>query len=129
MHLHHLALGARNVKLVSDFYATTFGLTELRRHSYADGRVRSIWLELSGAALMIEETSRAREHSTGVDAGCFLIAFSIGSDARQSFERMIASRGIVIEDRSEFTTYFRDPEGNRVAVSCYPMFEGVDSQA
>jgi hypothetical protein len=33
----------------------------------------------------------------------------------------LASSGIAVESRTEHTRYFRDLEGNRVAVSCYPV--------
>ena len=117
--LHHIALGARSVEGVASFYREVFGLHELARHHYADGQIRSIWLDLNGAILMIEKTDRTRETVQGVDVGPFLIAFRIDASMRVSLERLLESSGFPIESRTDHTSYFRDPEGNRIAVSSH----------
>lgn len=118
--LHHVALGARDVAGVAAFYRDVLGLAEVARHDDADGRLRSIWLDLGGAVLMVERTGRVRPRVEGIDAGAFLLAVR-APDGRDAAERRLSAFGRAIEDRSEFTTYARDPEGNRVAVSEYPL--------
>jgi catechol 2,3-dioxygenase-like lactoylglutathione lyase family enzyme len=123
--LHHVALGARDVEGVARFYGELFGLAELRRHRHDDGTLRSIWLDLGGSILMVERSSEERtsapsRHVTGVGSGPFLIAFSVPPSERTRLEAAIEQRGHHIDERSEYTTYTRDPEGNRVAFSHYP---------
>ena len=121
MKLHHVALGANDVETIAGFYARLFELVELRRHTYPTGELRSIWLGLGDGVLMIEHTERTRARCEGVDAGAFLLAFERTPEERVTFEDLLEKAGVVIESRSDFSTYFRDPEGNRVAVSCYPL--------
>jgi catechol-2,3-dioxygenase len=119
--LHHLALGARDVEAVAAFYATVFGLSELQRHYEDEGALRSVWLDLDGAVLMIEHTKRIRQTVDSVDAGLFLIAFRVDSASRANLENRLANLGHPIETRTEHTSYFRDPESNRFAISSYPL--------
>jgi len=119
--LHHIALGARSVERVASFYRQVFGLRELTRHHYTDGQIRSIWLDLNGAILMIEKTDRTREIVQGIDAGPFLLAFGVEASRRVGVEQLLESLGHRIESRTEFTSYARDPEGNRIAVSSFEL--------
>ena len=121
MRLHHLALGARDVERVATFYASLFGLTELRRHHYESGLLRSIWLQVGELVLMVEETSEPARHVPGVGAGPFLLAFAITDADRPTFLTRLNEAGGTVESTTTYTTYFRDPEGNRVAVSSYPV--------
>ncbi|HKO49243.1 MAG TPA: VOC family protein, partial [Polyangiaceae bacterium] len=52
--LHHLALGTRDVERLARFYIDILELREVTRHLHADGSLRSVWLDLGGALLMIE---------------------------------------------------------------------------
>lgn len=119
--LHHIALGARQVEEVAAFYRRAFELKESARHHYEDGALRSIWLDLSPGVLMVEHTPRMRELVEGVDAGAFLIAFAIQPEERASVEARLQELGARIEAQSAYTLYARDPEGNRVALSHYPL--------
>ena len=119
--LHHLALGAENVARVAGFYREQLGLAELRRHHHDDGALRSIWLDLGGGILMIEQTSAATRPVDRIGRGPFLIAVRCTAEERHDLERALEAAGYPIEDRTAFSSYTRDPEGNRVAVSCYEM--------
>jgi catechol 2,3-dioxygenase-like lactoylglutathione lyase family enzyme len=125
MKLHHLALGARDVSMVAAWYARVFELPEIARHHYDDGELRSVWLDLRGTVLMVEHTEEAIRTDAGrvdgVGAGPFLLAFEIDASERGAFEERLEAEGATIEDRTSYTSYTRDPEGNRVAVSCYPV--------
>jgi glyoxylase I family protein len=120
--LHHLALGAHDVALVAAFYRNVFGLDETARHHYQDGTLRSIWLDLGGATLMVEATGEPLRRVEGVGAGPFLLAFRVEAARRSEVESSLEAAGAVIESRSEFTSYARDPEGNRIAISAHPGF-------
>ncbi len=127
--LHHLALGARDVAALAAFYRDWFALPEVARHHDApaadatggSGALRSIWLDLGGAILMIERTTEPARRVEGVGAGPFLLAFAIAPDERAAFEARLAAGGVAVEARTGHTSYFRDPEGNRCAVSHHPI--------
>lgn len=132
--LHHIALGVARVEEIAAFYRQIFDLEEHARHHYEDGRLRSIWLDLGGPILMVEYSQSlaaqsgrntalaAVEPDTAVGEGLFLTAFSVAdADERRAVERRAEAAGQSIETRSEFSSYFRDPEGNRVAVSHYAV--------
>lgn len=118
--LHHLALGAADVDRVAAFYRDCLGLCETARHHGADGQLRSVWLDLGGPVLMIEQTTEPPRLAPAVGAGLFLLALSAEAGERALLERSLAAAGCPVESRTDHTTYFRDPEGNRVAISSYP---------
>ncbi len=120
MELHHIALGAQDVVGVAAFYREVFGCEEVARHKAPDGGVRSVWLDAGGVVLMVEHTGAARERVEGVGAGPFLLAFRVGADERAALEERLTAAGAPLEGGTQYTSYARDPEGNRVAVSAYP---------
>lgn len=117
--LHHLAIGARDVARVAAFYSNVFGLPEQARHHRDDGALRSIWLAMGEVLLMVEHTEEALRRCD-VGAGPFLLAFRVSVADRAGVEARLAAHGSPIEARTDFTSYARDPEGNRVAISHYP---------
>jgi glyoxylase I family protein len=119
--LHHLALGTRNVARLARFYIDVLGLREVKRHLLADGSLRSVWLDLGGALLMIELTDEPPRMVTGVGAGPFLMALAVEAGQRDALEARLTAAGLLIESRSEFTSYARDPDGNRIGLSAYPL--------
>jgi len=123
--LHHLALGTRDVERLARFYIDVLELHEVTRHLHADGSLRSIWLDLGGALLMIEPTLEPPRIVLGIGAGPFLIALRVSAEQRPAFEARLESAGSVVESRSEFTSYARDPDGNRIAISALPLLELV----
>ena len=119
--LHHVALGTRDVEALAGFYARLLQTRECKRHADVVG-VRSIWLDLSGTLLMIERAEAAqppRARVEGVGLGAFLLAFRADARGRQAFEERARELGAAVESRSPFTSYLRDPDGNRIAVSEY----------
>lgn len=117
--LHHIALGARDVEAVAAFYREAFALPERRRH-FDDEGLRSIWLSLGDALLMIERTQMQAAPVQQIGVGPFLLAFRVSPEQREELEAHLESMGAPIEDRTEHTSYARDPEQNRVAISHYP---------
>lgn len=118
--LHHIALGARDVESVASFYSHFGKLAERGRHFDETGLLRSIWLELDSAILMIERTTAGPVQVNGIGSGPFLLAFGVDKKGRARLEAELLARGHVIDARTDFTTYTRDPEGNRVGFSHYP---------
>ena len=119
--VHHLAIGTRDVERLARFYREAFALTEVKRHTGAAGELRSIWLDLGGPLLMIEATSAPeRARVEGVGAGLFLLALRVSAPERAALEQKLEALGHCIESRTQFTSYARDPDGNRIALSHYP---------
>ena len=121
--LHHVAIGTRDVAALSGFYCQLLETEVQQRHLDPAGALRSVWLNLSGVLLMIEraEAEAARPHVTGVGLGAFLLAFRADAAGRRAFEARAARLGAQVESRSAFTSYLRDPDGNRIAVSEYEV--------
>lgn len=119
--LHHLAIGTADVERLAAFYREVFGLEERARFLDDSGGLRSVWLGVSGGVLMFERTHEPTRRVTERAAGPFLIAFEVREDERADLERVLARAGAGIEGRTEFTSYARDPDGNRVAISHYPL--------
>jgi len=121
--LHHVAVGTRDVEALARFYARLLQTEERRRHVDEAGALRSVWLDLAGTWLMIEraEASASRARVEGVGLGAFLLAFRASSAERGAFEQRATALGAAIESRSAYSSYFRDPDGNRIAVSEYEV--------
>ena len=115
--LHHLALGADDVEKLAAFYRDVLGLAEVERHHYPNEALRSIWLQLGGGSvLMVEPYEQERQSVTHHSRGLFLLALQIPPARRAEIEASLDAEG-----RTEHTSYFRDPEGNRFALSDYPL--------
>ncbi|HXK17097.1 MAG TPA: VOC family protein [Polyangiaceae bacterium] len=121
--LHHVAVGTRDVEALASFYQQLLQADERRRQLDEAGALRSIWLDLAGTLLMIEraEAGAVRPRVDGVGLGAFLLAFRANAAERGAFEARATALGAAIESRSSYTSYFRDPDGNRVAVSEYEV--------
>jgi hypothetical protein len=52
--------------------------------------------------------------------GYYVFALRIGLAERDAWEQRLASAGVAVERRTRFSLFFRDPEGNRLAVSHHP---------
>ena len=119
--LHHLALGARDVEALAQFYQSFFKLAHLKTHHDAQNQVRSIWLDLAPGILMIEKSEHQAQAlgAMTLGKGPFLLAFAADEEQRPTVLENLKTHGLSLEGQSEFTIYFRDPEHNRVAVSWY----------
>ena len=94
-----------------------FGLKEVKRQAYQDGSIRSIWLELNEGVLMIEKSGSFDSIS---QKGWHLLSFKIESDQKDEWKSRLDSMTVKISSQSDYTMYFSDPEGNRLALSSYP---------
>jgi len=112
MRIHHLAMRTRDLARLRAFYCDTLGFAAERDDE------RRVWLRAGDAIVMLE---RAGDGEPAPPEGSMeLTAFAIDAASRPSIERRLAERGIAIEARTDYTIYFRDPDGRRVAVSHYP---------
>jgi hypothetical protein len=70
---------------------------------------------------MVERTGEPPRRVEGVGAGLFLLALAAEPAERAMLEQSLAASGFLVDTRTEYTTYVRDPEGNRVAISSFPL--------
>lgn len=113
MRVHHLAFRTADVGRLERFYVEVLGLRVERRNGE-----RSAWLAMDGAILMLE---RKEPEEPGVPAGSLeLVAFAVAPEEHAFYIERFASLGIEVEGRTAFTTYVRDPDGRRIALSSYP---------
>jgi glyoxylase I family protein len=120
--IHHLALATPDPVALARFYVEVLGLSVLTEHR-DDAGVRSVWLALDGSVLMLERSGEPPVASSAFMSkrpGFHLLALRIEAQERQARKESLVSRGITIEHESDYSLYFLDPEGNRVAFSHYP---------
>ncbi len=114
MRVHHLAIQVHDLERARDFYSRVLGLAELGRPR--DG---AFWLDCGGTVLMLERVSAVpledafRTERTGLH----LLALAIGADEREAWEVRLRAHGVDVVERTAYTLYVRDPEGNRVGLS------------
>lgn len=137
--IHHLAIKASRVVMLADFYERVLGLTQLKTHLYSDGSVRSIWLQAGRTILMIEsieDTDQEACKNTCLNtqavtppqtrdmpeqSGLHLLAFTIAKNTRDTWQTHLKTNGISISHESDYSLYFNDPDGNRLALSHYDI--------
>lgn len=116
MRLHHLALRCSDLERSVSFYSGLLGLEVLKRHLTEGGQLRSVWLRAGETILMLERQLAG----TGAEEGsAHLVAFAV--DDLSDWETRLARAAVPIDARSQWTLYFRDPDGHRVAVTTYPV--------
>jgi catechol 2,3-dioxygenase-like lactoylglutathione lyase family enzyme len=120
----HVALRCRDLARCERFYRSVLGLDVLRRWPAEGGGDRSVWLELDGgrAFLALEradlrEPADAREEASG---GWNVVALSIERTTRPDWEARLAAHGVEVARKSAWSLFFRDPEGNRLALTHWP---------
>lgn len=119
---HHLAIQVRDLPRTAAFYREVLGLPEQARHHRPDGSLRSIWMGLPDGFLALEECDRAPQQTPFRDPtpGLHLLALRIGREERAEALRELEGRGVEVVHQTRWTIYFRDPEGNRIALSHHP---------
>jgi glyoxylase I family protein len=119
---HHLAIQVRHLPEAVAFYQRVLGLPELKRHHRPDGSLRSVWLEVPGGFLALEEASGEVVETPFRCGrpGLHLLALRIDAAARARVLAELAEKGIAVVHQTRWSIYFRDPEGNRIALSHHP---------
>jgi len=112
--LHHLALRCADLDRSVAFYSGLLGLELLKRHFTDEGQLRSVWLRAGDAIVMLER----RLAGTGPEEGSgHLVAFAV--DDLADWQARLTEAEVPIDARSQWSLYFRDPDGHRVAVTTY----------
>jgi catechol 2,3-dioxygenase-like lactoylglutathione lyase family enzyme len=110
---HHIALRVADPERAAAFYSGVLGLEKLRRQPEA-GPPRSIWLALGEAILMLET---GLSGAGAAEGSAHLLALAV--DDLAVWEERLAAAGVALTGRSQWTLYCNDPDGHRVALSCY----------
>ena len=113
--IHHLALRVGDPERSLRFYGGVLGLDEARRFDEG-GRVRSIWMAVGDAVLMLER--EVKGPGAGAGSGHVLV-FAVADLA--AWESRLAAAGVTIADRTAATLYISDPDGHRVGLSVFPL--------
>jgi glyoxylase I family protein len=113
MRLHHLAFRTDDLSALEHFYGVVLGLPLIRRH---EGR--SVWLDAGGIVIMLE---RCADGEPAIpEEAMEVVAFAIAPSDRALVAGRLNAAGLVIEARTAYTLYVRDPDGRRVGLSSYP---------
>jgi len=120
--LHHVALRCADLEKNLDFYRDVLGLEVIRRWPGEGGSERSVWLSTGQGFLALERASGSEEAGAFEEApaGWQVVALGIAPSDRKGWEERLAAAGVAVARRSPFSIFFRDPEGNRVALSHWP---------
>ena len=124
--VHHVAIAVRDLEAVEAFYTRVLGLPILRRWPGAgdEKRDRSVWLDLGEGAFLALERADAELAPAGRTHGYLMIALRITRAARADWEARLTAAGVAVVDRTAYTLYVADPEGNRVGLSHWPDAAG-----
>ncbi len=111
--MHHVALRTADVTSLAAFYRRVFGLEELRSGD------TSVWLKAGTTILMVEQREA---HEPRVPPGSQeMFALGITPSERTSLVLRLSQERVPVEAETDFTVYFRDPDGRKVGASHYPL--------
>jgi glyoxylase I family protein len=121
--VHHVAIQVHDLAGAERWYRDVLGLELLRRWPGADGQERAVWLRLDGDAFLALERCEGelpRGEWERSAPGYFVLALRIAAAERPAWESRLEAKGVTVERRSQWTLFFRDPEGNRLGLSSHP---------
>ncbi len=121
---HHLAIQVHDLPAMERWYRAVLGLSVLRRWPAEGGGERSVWLDLGGDAFVALERCADPPGEAGgwerSSPGLFVLALRIARADREAWESRLREQAVPVERRSPWSLFFRDPEGNRLALSHHP---------
>ena len=120
MELHHLAVVVADLARAEKFYLEVLGLSLVRRWDDERGVHRSTWVSLGSAFLAIERAGAAGPTRADNAPGHHCVALKIREKDRAEWRERLGAAGHSVERESPYTLYFRDPDGNLLALSHYP---------
>ena len=113
MQLHHLALRTQNLTKLANFYGEVIGLELIK-----ENKNYSFWFRAGEGVLMIEQAEKNEPRIAQNSQE--LIAFGLAPQLwANKKKKLIDSRLVSIENETDFTFYFRDPDGRKIAISKY----------
>jgi glyoxylase I family protein len=119
--VHHLAVKVTDLARAESFYVGVLGLPVLRRWPLAAGvGDRSLWLDLGAGVFLALERAESGADKSETAAGLHLVALRIPRSERDAWAAKLAHAGHAVYQRTDYTIYVRDPEGNRIGLSHWP---------
>ncbi|MBX7149645.1 VOC family protein [bacterium] len=117
MSIHHLAIQtSNNLETLKDFYQNVLELPLFQIQKAPDDKVRAYWFELNPGVLMLE----INPDMPKVARGRHIVIFNTTPEERKDLEEKLQKKNVVITNRTDFTFYFKDPDGNTLGFSHYP---------
>ncbi|TGN19558.1 VOC family protein [Leptospira idonii] len=108
--IHHIAIGTDSVRFVSQFYLQIPGCRLERENKEETGEsLRSVWIRSEDILLMIESGEKEAPKA---------LVFTFQEKDRPDWE--VFFQTVRIERRTDYTLYFRDPDGNLLGLSHFP---------
>ncbi|WP_016756970.1 hypothetical protein [Leptospira santarosai] len=105
--IHHIAIGSPNINILEKFYESLPGFKKIRENKNPDQSIRSVWFRAGDTILMIEiDTSVKGPKALILSTSC------LKSADLKSLPKWI--------QETEYTKYFKDPDGNLLGYSSYP---------
>lgn len=121
LQFHHHAILVSDLGRADAFYGGVLGLVVKKRWSDEAGQPRSIWYELGAETFVAVELALPLDSGAPPDFGHHCFALAIDVEDRGPWLTRLAAADVVIEKESGFSVYFRDPEGNQIALSHWPQ--------
>lgn len=108
--IHHIAISTQDPETLKKFYITIPGLSFEKDHFYQDGKLRSSWFLAGTVRIMIEKEEESK-------APHALIFSAPKKEERAKIDSLFENSFI---EKTDYTKYFEDPDGNRLGFSSYP---------
>ena len=118
MRVHHLAFRTDSIETLARFYQHVVGLEPIGGQSGY-----SVWFRLGDAVLMVEQ--RGVDEPEIPPQSREFLGFSVTTVERDVLRTRLHENGVVVEEESEYTTYFRDPDGRRLGASHFDFSLGT----
>ncbi|MGH7286000.1 MAG: VOC family protein [Polyangiaceae bacterium] len=112
MRVHHIAFRTHDLAALERFYVEVLRFSVKTRLGQ-----RSVWLDAGDAILMLEKAAQGEPKIPAKSME--FVAFAIRPTERDPMLDRLEAYGISVEHRTEYTIYFRDPDGRRVGVSYF----------
>ena len=121
MKLHHLAFRSKNYIETTAFYQNVLNLKLVyEQMDY------SKWLRSGDLIIMIEKA--CKEESVDFKDNHQLVCFEVDKERKEVILRNLKRYGIELEEKTEKTYYFRDPDCRKIAISDFNFDEYIKSQ-
>jgi len=120
---HHLALRVDDLPRMEHWYRAVLGLPVVQRWPAEGGGDRAVWLGLGEETFLALERAKPGGRTGQVSdtgRGWAVVALGIAASEREAWRARLANHGVSITGSTQWTLYFADPEGNRLALSHHP---------
>lgn len=107
--IHHIAIGTHHPAHLAQFYLQIPGAKKIQEFYFGSGEVRSVWIGFGSVILMFEEGEKEAPRG---------LVFSFSESDRSEWTQFLSQ--IKIQNKTDYTVYFLDSDGNLLGLSQYP---------